>query len=206
MEKLISFVVVLGVAASVLLQCAAAQTVHVVGDSSGWVVPQGGAATYQTWADNNNFLVGDILMFNFSTGEHNVVQVPKESFDSCTSANPIGNTITAGPANITLSDAGNHYYICTIGQHCQLGQKLAITVSGTPGGAPTPTSPPSTQTPPTTPSPKSGTPPADCTPTPTSSPAPSPKDGGPTPPDSSSSGVFATFLVSLLPIAAAFLF
>jgi hypothetical protein len=61
MEKFISFVVVLGVAAAVLLQCAAAQTVHVVGDSSGWVVPQGGAATYQTWADNNEFVVGDIL-------------------------------------------------------------------------------------------------------------------------------------------------
>ena len=63
MEKFVSFVVVLGVAAAVLLQCAAAQTVHVVGDSSGWVVPQGqgGAATYQTWADNNKFVVGDIL-------------------------------------------------------------------------------------------------------------------------------------------------
>ena len=63
MEKFISFVVVLGVAAAMLLQYAAAQTVHVVGDSSGWVVPQGqgGAATYQTWADNNKFVVGDIL-------------------------------------------------------------------------------------------------------------------------------------------------
>ncbi|KAE7997324.1 hypothetical protein FH972_001969 [Carpinus fangiana] len=167
MEKFISFVVVLGVAAAVFLQCAAAQTVHVVGDSSGWVVPQGGAATYQTWADNNKFVVGDILTFNFATGEHDVVQVPKESFDSCTSANPIGNTITAGPANITLSDAGNHYYICAVGQHCQFGQKLAITVSGSPGAA-----------------------------------APS----TPMQPDSSSSGVFASFLVSLLPIVAGFIF
>ncbi|XP_059458975.1 mavicyanin-like [Corylus avellana] len=167
MEKFISFVVVLGFAAAMLLQCAAAQTVHVVGDSSGWVVPQGGAATYQTWAANNNFVVGDILMFNFVTEQHDVVQVPKESFDSCTSANPIGETITTGPTNITLSDAGNHYYICTIGQHCQLGQKLAITVSGSPGAA-----------------------------------APS----TPMQPDSSSSGVFASFLVSLLSILAGFLF
>ncbi|KAE7997320.1 hypothetical protein FH972_001965 [Carpinus fangiana] len=159
MEKFISFVVALGVAAAVLLQ-----------------------------------------LFNFASWEHDDAQLPKESFDSCTSANPIGETITTGPANITLSDAGNHYYICTVGQHCQFGQKLAITIFGSLGAAPTPTSPPSTQTPPTTPSPTSG-----------STPAPSPKADGPTgqtttPPDSSSSGVFATFLVSLLPIAAAFLF
>ncbi|XP_062155394.1 cucumber peeling cupredoxin-like [Alnus glutinosa] len=205
MDKFIISVVI--VLAAMLLQCSEAQIVHVVGDGMGWSVPQAGAAAYQTWADNNKFLVGDILTFNFATGEHDVLRVPKESFDSCSSANPIGDTITTGPVNITLSNAGNHYYICTVGQHCQFGQKLAITVSG----SPTPTTPPSPQTtPPTTPSPSSGTP-APCTPTPTSSPAASPKAGGPTgqtptPPDSSSSGVFASFFVSLLPIAAAFLF
>ena len=63
MEKFFSFVAALGVAAAVLLQCAAAQTLHRVGDSSGWVVPQGegGAATYQTWAENEKFVVGDTL-------------------------------------------------------------------------------------------------------------------------------------------------
>ncbi|XP_059458400.1 blue copper protein-like [Corylus avellana] len=122
----------------------------------------------------------------------------RHCFDSCTLANPTGNTITAGPANITLSDAGPHYYICNVGQDCQFGQKLAISFSGSPGGAPTPTTPRSTQTPPTTPSPTSGTTPTDCT--------PSPKAGGPTQPNSSSSGVFASFLVSLLPVAAAFIF
>jgi hypothetical protein len=32
-----------------------------VGDGMGWSVPQAGAAAYQTWANNNKFLVGDIL-------------------------------------------------------------------------------------------------------------------------------------------------
>lgn len=59
MAKLNSFVIVLGVIA--VLQCAEAQTVHVVGDSLGWAVPQAGASAYQTWADNNKFVVGDIL-------------------------------------------------------------------------------------------------------------------------------------------------
>ncbi|KAB1218705.1 Blue copper protein [Morella rubra] len=217
MEKLMSVVVVFGVVAAVLLHCAAAQTVHVVGDSLGWTVPQGGAAVYQTWAANNKFMIGDILMFNFAVGEHDVLQVSKESFDSCSSANPIGNTITGGPANITLSNAGDHYYICTIGQHCKAGQKLMVTVSSSPGAAPPTSSPPpsTAQTPPATPSPTSGTSP-DCTPNPSSSPAPSSdKAGGPTgqtppetppPPSSSSSGVIASFLVSLLSVAIGFLF
>ncbi|KAL0009958.1 hypothetical protein SO802_005066 [Lithocarpus litseifolius] len=80
-------------------------------------------------------------------------------------ANPIGNTTTTGPANMTLDTIGNHYFICTIDSHCQSSQKLAITVLGTLGGAPpspsTSTSaPPSTPTssPPTTPTPTSASP------------------------------------------------
>ncbi|GMY34043.1 cucumber peeling cupredoxin-like [Fagus crenata] len=207
MEKLMSIVVVLGVVAGVLLQCTAAETVHVVGDSTGWTIPQGGAQAYQTWAASKQFLVGDILTFNFTTNTHDVLKVPKESYDACTTANPIGSTITTGPANVTLDAAGNHYYICTFGSHCQSGQKLAITVSGSPGATPPTTAPPSTNTPPTTPAPKSSTP-ADCTPTPAPSPkADSPNTPGSTPtPGSSSSGVFANFFFSLLSIAMALLF
>lgn len=47
--------------AAVLLQSAAAQTVHVVGGASGWIIPPGGATTYSTWAANQTFAVGDIL-------------------------------------------------------------------------------------------------------------------------------------------------
>ena len=43
----------------VLLQCAAAQTVHVVGDGIGWTIPSNGA--YTNWASGKNFVVGDIL-------------------------------------------------------------------------------------------------------------------------------------------------
>ena len=37
-----------------------AQTVHVVGDGSGWIVPQS-ASLYQNWASSNKFVVGDTL-------------------------------------------------------------------------------------------------------------------------------------------------
>ncbi|GMY34044.1 cucumber peeling cupredoxin-like [Fagus crenata] len=175
MEKLMSVVVVLSVVAAVLLQCTAAQTVHVVGDTIGWTIPEGDAQAYQTWAASKHFV--------FITNTHDVLEVPKKSYDACSSASPIGTSITTGGANVTLDAAGDHYYICTFGKHCQFGQKLAITVLGSPGTT-TPTTP---------------------------SPALSPKADGPTtpasppPPKSSSSVVFASFFVSLLSIAMAFL-
>ncbi|MCD9641363.1 hypothetical protein HAX54_027528 [Datura stramonium] len=51
-------------------------------------------------------------------------------------ANAIGSAIMTGPANVTLDTAGDHYYICTFGTHCQNGQKLAITVSSSTGTSP----------------------------------------------------------------------
>uniref|UniRef100_A0A2N9F4C6 Phytocyanin domain-containing protein n=1 Tax=Fagus sylvatica TaxID=28930 RepID=A0A2N9F4C6_FAGSY len=158
MEKLMSVVVVLSVVAAVLLQCTAAQTVHVVGDSIGWTIPaipEGGAQAYQTWAASKHFVLSQ----------------------------PYWHIHHNWGANVTLDAAGDHYYICTFGKHCEFGQKLAITVLGSPG----------TTTPTTT------------------SPALSPKADGPTtpasqpPPKSSSSVVFASFFVSLLSIAMAFL-
>ncbi|GLU22084.1 hypothetical protein SLE2022_381810 [Rubroshorea leprosula] len=199
------------VAAVVLVQSAAAQTVHVVGDSIGWRVPSNGAQAYTNWAAQRTFVVGDTLMFNFQTNQHDVLQVPKASFDACSSSNPIGNKFTTGPANITLDSAGEHYYICTIGQHCQGGQKLAITVSTSSSGSPTP-APPTNMTPPTTPSPSSGTP-ADCAPAPATGRTPA---GSPTPtsPDSnrdsvlpsSTSAIFVSLWLSILGIAMGFVF
>ncbi|KAH7866978.1 hypothetical protein Vadar_027375 [Vaccinium darrowii] len=208
--------VVFGVVAVVLLQCAAAQTTYVVGDSIGWTIPSNGAEAYVSWGSNKNFMVGDILVFNFVTNAHDVLQVTKDSYDACTNTNPIGSAITTGPANINLTTAGDHYYICTFGSHCQSGQKLTITVSasGTPGSAPPPpstTAPP----PPSTPSPTSSTTPEACAPTPSSTTGPT--TSGPTtsttprqvpspPPDSSSPAVFGGSFLTILSIAVAALF
>ncbi|KAI8544304.1 hypothetical protein RHMOL_Rhmol08G0286000 [Rhododendron molle] len=189
MERNMRMVLALfGVVAAVMLQCAAAQTVHVVGNT---------------------------LVFNFATNAHDVLQVTKDSYDACTDTNPIGNAITTGPANITLTSTGDHYYICTYGSHCESGQKLTITVSatGTPGAAP----PPSTTAapPPSTPSPTSSTTPEACAPEPSASTTPTangpttsttPGQVPPPPPDSSSPTVSGGFFVTILSIAMAVLF
>ncbi|XVE52216.1 hypothetical protein DITRI_Ditri02bG0105200 [Diplodiscus trichospermus] len=202
MARFMSIAFVGIIIAVALVQFTAAQTVHVVGDDLGWTVPQNGASTYSNWAANKRFMVGDILVFNFTTNQHDVLQVPKASFDACTNANPIGNMLTNGPANVTLDSTGQQYYICTIGGHCQLGQKLAVTVSAT-SASPLPA--PSPAATPTTPSPTSATP-TDCTPAPTSAPTGSTPFEPNATTNSSSLAVFASSLLSILAIVMGFIF
>ncbi|RDX58065.1 hypothetical protein CR513_62645, partial [Mucuna pruriens] len=158
-------------AVATLLHGSAAQTRHVVGDATGWTIPSGGAGTYATWASNNTFTLGDTLVFNFTTGQHDVAKVTKSAYDACNGASTIF-TRTTGPASVTLNETGEQYYICTFGSHCSLGQKVAINVSRgstTPSPAPQPS--------------RSGSPPkASPVPTPTQVPAPQPSS--PTPPPS----------------------
>ncbi|XP_038899076.1 cucumber peeling cupredoxin-like [Benincasa hispida] len=134
---------VLGLIAVVFVHHPTAQTVRVVGDSTGWTVPQGGAAFYSDWASKNYFTIGDYLTFNFESNMHNVLKVPKESFDACNTYNAIGSLVTTGPTTVKLDTVGVHYFICTIDSHCVQGQKLSVTVTvstSTPGGAMPPSS------------------------------------------------------------------
>ncbi|KAK1265672.1 hypothetical protein QJS04_geneDACA016163 [Acorus gramineus] len=77
--------------------------------------------------------------FTFTTGAHNVFEVSKSDYDSCTTSNPITSQATS-PATLTLSTASAHYYICGFPSHCSSGQKLSVNVL------------PSSTTPSTTPS------------------------------------------------------
>ena len=52
---------VIGVVMAAMLHYSAAQTAHVVGDTTGWTVPTGGAAVYTSWASGRQFVVGDTL-------------------------------------------------------------------------------------------------------------------------------------------------
>ncbi|CAI9285785.1 unnamed protein product [Lactuca saligna] len=137
--------------ASVQFQGTAAQTTHVVGNALGWNIPPNGPSAYTTWASTQTFRVGDVLLFNFITGFHNVAEVSQAAYGPCTAANPI-SIVTTGPARVTLNAPGTHYYICTVGTHCQIGQKLTINVSAmsatpppTPASA-APVSPPTDST------------------------------------------------------------
>ncbi|KAI9125781.1 hypothetical protein K1719_003199 [Acacia pycnantha] len=123
-----------------LLHSSSAQTRHVVGGNTGWTVPAGGASTYTNWASNETFKQGDTLVFNFATGQHDVAKVTKAAFDACNTGNTIF-TLNNGPASVKLNESGEQYYICTVGSHCSLGQKIAINVTNqasSPAGSPAP--------------------------------------------------------------------
>lgn len=111
------------------LQSTLANTKHIVGDALGWTIPPGGAATYATWASKNKFTVGDSLIFNFTTGFHNVAVVSQiTANDPCTATNTL-SVYPTSPVTIKLTRPGTHNYICTVIGHCQIGQKLTIHVS-----------------------------------------------------------------------------
>ncbi|KAK4359439.1 hypothetical protein RND71_021668 [Anisodus tanguticus] len=131
MDKFIRMVIFGALAVAILLQVTTAQTEHVVGDDMGWTIPINGPTAYTSWASDRTFKVGDTLVFKFTTNNHDVQEVSISSFKECSTDNAVGESITTGPANVTLESPGDHYYICTMGKHCKAGQKLAITVSGT---------------------------------------------------------------------------
>ncbi|KAL3624972.1 hypothetical protein CASFOL_031640 [Castilleja foliolosa] len=193
MERGLNMVLFMTLVIAATLHGSCAQTTHVVGDSMGWIVPPGGDAAYQTWAAINTFRVGDVLVFNFSTGAHDVAEVTRTNFDSCNSASPITISNT-GPTSINLTSAVEHNFICTVGRHCSFGQRLSINVSSSataPSPQPTPPPQPAAATPgpsaAATPPPAAAPQPAAATPgpmaavpaaTPPPAAAPSPSEAG----------------------------
>ncbi|KAL8497891.1 hypothetical protein ACS0TY_021297 [Phlomoides rotata] len=156
----------------------ASAATYIVGDTLGWTVPPSPAA-YAAWASRQVFRVGDVLVFNYTTGFHDVAHVTKAAFDGCSSNNPIA-LATVGPSNFTLSTTGEDYYICTFGSHCAIGQKLAINVTAASSTTPAPTMPPSTT--PTTPAPTMPPSTTPTTPAPTMPPSTTPTTPTPTMP------------------------
>lgn len=65
--------------------------------------------------------------FRYSEGDHNVVKVDGKGFGACATS-PNSGVLTSGSDKITLTTAGNKWYICGVSGHCDAGQKLKITV------------------------------------------------------------------------------
>lgn len=62
----------------------------------------------------------------------NVVELSSaEDFAGCTTNNVI-DIHFKGPTILELTAAGPQYYLCSVGLHCENGQKLSINVSSTP--------------------------------------------------------------------------
>ncbi|KAI5320615.1 hypothetical protein L3X38_040323 [Prunus dulcis] len=154
-------VIVIAAVAALIIERAEAET-HTVGGASGWtntLAPE----FYTSWAANHTFKVGDILVFEFTTGGHDVARLGKEAFDACNNTDLLSPPENQGPARYSLNQTGDYYFICAFPAHCSQGQKLSIKVIATGPSAPapaphseaptTPTAPAPNSEPPKTPSP-----------------------------------------------------
>ncbi|XP_052147260.1 blue copper protein-like [Oryza glaberrima] len=99
--------------------------VYKVGDTSGWTIL--GNVNYTDWAVKKTFHVGDTIEFKYPQGIHNVVEVKKADYDSCTNSSPIA-THTSGDDKIAIKAAGHRFFICGVPGHCAAGQKVNIRV------------------------------------------------------------------------------
>ncbi|XP_010687951.3 umecyanin-like [Beta vulgaris subsp. vulgaris] len=115
-------------------------TEFVVGDAAGWNVPDS-PTTYSSWASEHNFSIGDILVFNFTSGSHTVALVNKTAFETCNTDDTISVT-SQSPSKVPLQEIGQLHFICTIGAHCSSGQKLTINVSDHSSSSSSSSSPP----------------------------------------------------------------
>ena len=82
-----------------------------------------------------------IAVFKYNSPAHNLVEVGGPDFLSCTKpANAV--VWTSGEDRLTLDKAGHRWFLCAVGQHCQNGMKLKITILETAPPTPQPAPPP----------------------------------------------------------------
>ncbi|CAO2835757.1 unnamed protein product [Amaranthus hypochondriacus] len=97
-----------------------------VGGKRGWIKPDGSESeTYNEWAEQNRFHIGDTI--NFKYKKDSVLLVGKDDYMNCNVKNPLlkfddGNTI------YEFDHSGFVYFISGNPGHCELGQKMIIRV------------------------------------------------------------------------------
>ncbi|CAK9311031.1 unnamed protein product [Citrullus colocynthis] len=112
-------------------------TNYTVGDASGWTT----GVDFSSWTIAKTFFVGDNLVFKYEKGKHNLLEVDVSSFARCATPKDKQPMVTGNDV-VPLTTPGIKWFICTIADHCNSGQKLVISVE---------TSPPTTGQPPPTP-------------------------------------------------------
>ncbi|XP_042496405.1 early nodulin-like protein 2 [Macadamia integrifolia] len=112
-----------------------------VGGNRGWVKPTGTETeTYEEWANQNRFHVGDSLYFKYQNDS--VLMVNYKDYKNCDVSNPISK-FNDGETVYRFDRYGFFYFISGEPGHCKSGQRLDIRVMVHPrieptGSAPSP--------------------------------------------------------------------
>ncbi|KAL1343139.1 hypothetical protein AAHE18_09G207700 [Arachis hypogaea] len=99
-------------------------TVYFVGDQDEW----NSQTDYASWAEGNNFTLGDLLVFKYVKGQHNVYEVSEESFRSCDTSNGVLAKYESGKDEVELKKVKKYWFICNIAGHCLGGMRFGIDV------------------------------------------------------------------------------
>ena len=67
-------------------------------------------------------------MFKYSSAAHDVVEVSKAGYDSCSASSPIATYQTGNDTVQLPTGSVTRYFICGVPGHCAAGMKLAVTV------------------------------------------------------------------------------
>ncbi|CAL5008624.1 unnamed protein product [Urochloa decumbens] len=93
---------------------------------------------YTSWASGVTFRAGDQLVFKYSRAAHNVMEVSRADYDSCSGSSAL-NTFTTGDDVVPLTSGGvTRYFICGVPGHCDAGMKLAVRVEAAAPPSPAP--------------------------------------------------------------------
>ncbi|KAL4615265.1 hypothetical protein ACB092_07G111400 [Castanea dentata] len=91
---------------------------YAVGDDNGWDFD------VDAWPNGKTFRAGDVLVFNYGPGEHDVNSVNQQGYDTCTVSSG-AKTYETGSDRIKLVK-GKNYFICSFPAHCTNGMKIVI--------------------------------------------------------------------------------
>jgi hypothetical protein len=67
-------------------------------------------------------------VFKYSPAAHDVVEVTKDGYISCTATKNISGTLRTGQDAVHLDRLGSRYFICSVQGHCAAGMKLQVRV------------------------------------------------------------------------------
>ncbi|KAI3428895.1 uncharacterized protein J3R85_008903 [Psidium guajava] len=113
---------------------------YYVGDELGWRVPPLGDIAYKTWGAEKSFSFGDTVGELGTCGflleiVHCYVQLDGDShrrqgvedgLRQLHEHEPHRDDPDGDPYSVTLSTNSSRYFICTISNHCRLGQKVTL--------------------------------------------------------------------------------
>lgn len=67
------------------------------------------------------------VLFEWKNDVHNVGTAPQA--DDCTNVTVVYEATDNGSYEVTFNQTGTYYYVCSVADHCQVGQRVTINVS-----------------------------------------------------------------------------